>query len=98
MRTLLMIGLALLTVLAGCQCEGLPATRVAEINAQWYEMYTADRKPTAEEVTAFNALDEAAKQAWQSDGKPVEGQLSDRLKKAADDFKSAIDMECEAAK
>jgi hypothetical protein len=98
MRKCAIVALLLLSVLSGCQCEGLPATRVGEINAQWYQVYTADRKPTAAEITEFNALDDAGKQAWKNGGKPFEGVLSDRLKKATDDLKTSIDAECEAAK
>ena len=99
MRTkMLLVILGVIGLCSGCRCSGLPSERVLAINAEWYRVYTADRRPTADEAAAFAALDDTGKEAWKAEGKPYEGPLSERLVEAAMDIKEGVDAEANAAK
>jgi hypothetical protein len=101
MRKTVLATLLLLLLVSGC-CSvfcpaGIEGERLAEVNQQWWEFYTSHRRPTPEEVQAYDALDDAAKEEWRRAGKPVDRPLLELKVDAVQDFKKAVDMEAEAA-
>jgi len=89
------LAVLVLLVCAGCP-SGVAGERLKEINSEWYRIYTTDRRQTELEAVAYNALDDAGKEAWKASGKPVPGALPQRMLAAAEDYKDSIEAEAEA--
>lgn len=83
-----------LTLLA---CTGIPVNDVRDTNDTWWKMYNQDRRPTVAEDAQYNALTPEEKTAWEANGKPVPGCLTDELLKAAEDYHNAVRIECDLA-
>jgi hypothetical protein len=98
--TLVLFFVVIAFMVQGCfLCpEKITGDRLAEVNAQWWKMYSSQRCPTAAEIAEFEALDDAGKTEWRKAGKPVLKRLLDQKLDAVTDFKKAVDMEAEAAR
>jgi hypothetical protein len=94
----MLVLLALLVLVVGCESVEITGERLKEVNDQWLKMYTADRRMTAEEATAYAALDEAGKAEWRRAGKPTDRPMSSRGLDATMDVYKGVDAEAEAAK
>lgn len=88
---------AALILVSGCCTTGITGERLKEINDQWYKMYTSDRRMTADEATAYAALDDEGKAAWRAEGKPTDRPMTPRILDAAQDIYKAVDEEAKAA-
>jgi hypothetical protein len=92
-----MLALLALLILAGGCCETISGERLREINDQWLKFYTADRRMTKDEATAYAALDDAGKAKWREEGKPTDRPMSTRSLDALMDFYKGVKKEADAA-